>query len=146
MPGTLKRREVAGLIAAGALGAVAGAAALCTRSAPRGSMPVVLGPASLLDGSQARVFAQFGIAAVRVEEGIALIRMRCTHLGCSLRLVGQEFVCPCHGGVFDARGRHVAGPPPRSMDPLEHRVENGLLFVRWQDFKVGVAERVPVST
>jgi hypothetical protein len=29
---------------------------------------------------------------------------------------------------------------------LEHRVENGYLLVRWQDFKVGVAERISVRT
>jgi hypothetical protein len=32
------------------------------------------------------------------------------------------------------------------MDPLDYRVENGRLLIRWQDFKVGVAERIPVST
>ena len=79
---------------------------------------------------------------------IEVLSSICPHLGCPLNWHPDhaEFVCPCHGGVFDARGRHVAGPPPRSMDPLEHRVENGLLFVRWQDFKVGVAERIPVGT
>lgn len=72
----------------------------------------------------------------------------CPHLGCPLNWHPDhaEFVCPCHGGVFDAQGRHVAGPPPRSMDSLEYRVENGYLFIRWQDFKVGVAERTPVRT
>ena len=72
----------------------------------------------------------------------------CPHLGCPVnwRPDHAEFMCPCHGGVFDAQGRHVSGPPPRSMDPLEYRVENGWLFIRWQDFKVGVAERIPVRT
>jgi menaquinol-cytochrome c reductase iron-sulfur subunit len=70
----------------------------------------------------------------------------CTHLGCpvSWQPDRSSFICPCHGGVFDANGNNVAGPPPRPMDPLESRVEAGQLMVRWQDFKIGVAERVPV--
>jgi Rieske Fe-S protein len=72
----------------------------------------------------------------------------CPHLGCPLNWHPDhaEFVCPCHGGTFNAQGQHVSGPPPRSMDPLDYRVENGRLLIHWQDFKVGVAERIPVST
>jgi hypothetical protein len=29
------------------------------------------------------------------------------------------------------------------MDPLEYEVRAGRLWVRWQDFKIGVAERIP---
>jgi phenylpropionate dioxygenase-like ring-hydroxylating dioxygenase large terminal subunit len=55
-------------------------------------------------------------------------------------------MCPCHGGVFNSDGEHVSGPPPRGLDPLaEFKVLNGHLWVRWQDFKIGVADRVPVS-
>jgi Rieske Fe-S protein len=77
---------------------------------------------------------------------IEVLSSICPHLGCPLNWHPDraEFVCPCHGGVFDATGRYRAGPPPRSMDPLEHRVVSGRLLVRWQDFKVGVATRIPV--
>ncbi|MBI3049044.1 MAG: ubiquinol-cytochrome c reductase iron-sulfur subunit [Acidobacteria bacterium] len=56
----------------------------------------------------------------------------CPHLNCNVRWVDQEgrFVCPCHGGVFDRDGRVVAGPPPRGLDRLDARVENGVLLVR----------------
>jgi menaquinol-cytochrome c reductase iron-sulfur subunit len=101
-----------------------------------------------------------GWEEVRIRHGVWVRRSKdpnrpvevlspiCPHLGCPLNWHPDqaEFVCPCHGGTFNAQGRHLAGPPPRSMDPLDYRVENGRLFIRWQDFKVGVAERVPVST
>lgn len=72
----------------------------------------------------------------------------CPHLGCPLNWHPNlaEFVCPCHGGTFNADGVHIAGPPPWSMDPLKHRVENDRLLVKWQDYETGVAERIPVRT
>ena len=61
----------------------------------------------------------------------------CPHLGCSVRWVDDEkkFVCPCHSGSFTADGERIAGPPPRSMDALESKVENGVLKVRYQYFR-----------
>jgi menaquinol-cytochrome c reductase iron-sulfur subunit len=61
----------------------------------------------------------------------------CPHLGCSVPWKEQDktFVCPCHVGIFDAEGRRVAGPPPRDMDSLESKVENGVLKVRYQFFR-----------
>jgi menaquinol-cytochrome c reductase iron-sulfur subunit len=71
----------------------------------------------------------------------------CTHLGCPIALSpdGKGFACPCHGGVYSNEGTHVAGPPPRDMDPLEFKVKNGHLLVRWQDFKISVPERIAVQ-
>lgn len=81
------------------------------------------------------------------ERDITVLSSICPHLGCPINWFPDksEFVCPCHGGLFDASGRHIGGPPPRSMDPLEFEVRAGQLWVRWQDFKIGVAERTPVS-
>src|SRR5271170_7868145 len=61
----------------------------------------------------------------------------CPHLGCSVRWVDTEdkFICPCHSGSFTATGERIAGPPPRSMDSLESKVEGGVLKVRYQYFR-----------
>ena len=61
----------------------------------------------------------------------------CPHLGCSVRWVDVEekFICPCHSGSFTATGERIAGPPPRSMDLLESKVEGGVLKVRYQYFR-----------
>ena len=37
----------------------------------------------------------------------------------------QRFVCPCHGGVYDARGQVEGGPPVRPLDRFKTRVLNG---------------------
>jgi menaquinol-cytochrome c reductase iron-sulfur subunit len=73
----------------------------------------------------------------------------CTHLGCaySWRTQGEhagKFFCPCHDGVYDLEGRVLAGPPPRRLDELETRVENGELQVLYQDFQQGIPEKKPL--
>ena len=42
----------------------------------------------------------------------------CTHLGCipTYEADKKEFICACHGGVFDSSGRNVSGPPPKPME------------------------------
>jgi Rieske Fe-S protein len=79
-------------------------------------------------------------------EGITVLSSICPHLGCPINWHPDqsEFICPCHGGTFASDGKHTAGPPPRAMDPLEFEVRGEHLWVRWQDFKIGVAESVPV--
>jgi menaquinol-cytochrome c reductase iron-sulfur subunit len=81
-----------------------------------------------------------GPGAIRVLSPI------CPHNGCAVSWTGAPlvFLCPCHGGKFSAEGEYKSGPPRRSMDPLEFRVENGQLLVQWQEFKTGVAERISV--
>jgi Rieske Fe-S protein len=83
------------------------------------------------------------------EDGrsIAVLSPICPHLGCPINWHPDrsQFSCPCHGGIFDTGGRHISGPPPRAMDALDYEVRAGRLWVRWQDFKIGVADRVPVS-
>lgn len=49
----------------------------------------------------------------------------CMHLGCPVR--HQEgsglYFCPCHGGVYDAEGVNVAGPPRIPLQRLGVRVQ-----------------------
>jgi quinol---cytochrome c reductase iron-sulfur subunit, bacillus type len=71
----------------------------------------------------------------------------CTHLGCGYMLAkdGKSFVCPCHRGQFDIKtGAVLGGPPPRPLDELETEVRDGSVYVKYRDFRLGVAERVAV--
>ena len=67
----------------------------------------------------------------------------CPHLGCSVRWVDEQnqFICPCHSGSFTAGGERIAGPPARSMDALEAKVEGGVLKVRYQYFRQLVSNK-----
>jgi menaquinol-cytochrome c reductase iron-sulfur subunit len=63
---------------------------------------------------------------VRARDGdIRAYSATCTHLGCQVRWDGdaKKFLCPCHGGVYDADGQVLEGPPPRPLKRIEARVE-----------------------
>ncbi len=59
------------------------------------------------------------------SRGIRALSATCTHLGCQVRwdAESKHFRCPCHGGVFDATGHVVSGPPPRGLAAIEARVD-----------------------
>ena len=61
----------------------------------------------------------------------------CPHLGCSIGWNDEreQFVCPCHNGVFASDGTLVSGPPPRGMDELDATIESGRLRIRYQYFR-----------
>ena len=72
---------------------------------------------------------------------------RCTHLGCAIYWddKDQKLKSPCHGGVFDpVDGRVLAGPPPRPLDTLPMKVEDGKLYCIYTDFRLGIPEKVPL--
>ena len=52
---------------------------------------------------------------------------RCAHLGCPVRFVeaAGNFICPCHGGVYDFQGKRIGGPPVRPLDHFQTRVRKG---------------------
>jgi Rieske Fe-S protein len=65
----------------------------------------------------------------------------CPHLGCSINATPQGYACPCHTSAFSSDGQVVGGPAPRSMDPLEAKVENDTVLVRFTRFRQGQAQR-----
>jgi menaquinol-cytochrome c reductase iron-sulfur subunit len=71
----------------------------------------------------------------------------CTHLGCVVPWDPgrNEFVCPCHGGTYSADGKHISGPPRRSLDSLETKVSGDKLMVKYQYFRPDVPYKEVVS-
>lgn len=64
-------------------------------------------------------------------ENFIAVSTRCMHLGCPVRYVdaAKRFICPCHGGVYDFRGKRTGGPPVRPLDRFYNRVRNGQLEI-----------------
>jgi menaquinol-cytochrome c reductase iron-sulfur subunit len=96
-----------------------------------------------IDGWRSSV-TQNGVYVVSGSNGnLKVLSSVCPHLGCSVRWLAEQgnFVCPCHGGTFTRTGARVSGPPLRSMDELESKVENGVLKVRFQYFRQLIAKK-----
>ncbi len=90
-----------------------------------------------LDGWR-RTVLQKPVYVIKDAAGqIAVLSAVCPHLGCSLPWVDDknEFICPCHKGTFDASGKLVSGPPPRNMDTLPMKVEDGTVKIQYQFFR-----------
>ena len=86
-----------------------------------------------------------GVWAVKKDDGqVTVYSPICPHLGCGYRWVQQDrlFECPCHGSKYDLEGTVKAGPAPRPLDTLPSKVENGELFIIYQEFKSGLKNKV----
>jgi len=83
----------------------------------------------------------------------------CPHAGCRIKVDTQKnpkngdkeelmFYCPCHGDMFTLSGERIdpeTSKSARNMDSLETRVdENGRVFVKFQNFRLGGAEKASV--
>jgi Rieske Fe-S protein len=78
------------------------------------------------------------------ESAVRAFSTICPHLGCGIEHEGDHFECPCHDTAFDLRGSRLSGPSPRGMDPLQVRIVEGWVQVRYQRFRQGVSDRIPV--
>jgi Rieske Fe-S protein len=63
--------------------------------------------------------------------GLAAVSTTCTHLGCGVawNAAKKAFLCPCHGGVYAADGRVLAGPPPRALAKAPLTIAGGRVTV-----------------
>lgn len=64
--------------------------------------------------------------------GVRVLDSTCTHLGCRTRYddAAKQFVCPCHGGVYDMDGSVLAGPPPTPLRHIEARIDGADVVVQ----------------
>lgn len=84
---------------------------------------------------------------VRKGTTVQALSAICPHLGCTVPWDPKrnEFVCPCHGGVFGPDGSYRSGPPRRGMDTLETRVTSGKVMVKYQTFRPDVPNKQVTS-
>ena len=55
----------------------------------------------------------------------------CTHLGCIPDYFPDKhkFICPCHGGQFDAAGKDIKAPPPSPLVIPPFKVDGSKLVI-----------------
>jgi len=83
------------------------------------------------------------------EKTVRAFQAACPHLGCAVewRKETSRFFCPCHNSSFTATGEILPpSPAARGLDTLQVEIRNEAeVWVRFQDFKAGVKEKIPVA-
>ncbi len=72
------------------------------------------------------------VYVVQVGAGFKVLSNVCSHMQCPVRWshdLGQ-FLCPCHGGLYDRTGLNIGGPPPKPLPEYVHRITaDGILYI-----------------
>lgn len=74
-----------------------------------------LGKASKFPPGTVAVLPEHKVCVFGTDEGIVVMSLVCTHLGCIVKKTETGFDCPCHGSKFGPQGELVRGPAPRSL-------------------------------
>jgi menaquinol-cytochrome c reductase iron-sulfur subunit len=65
------------------------------------------------------------VYVVRKADGTTLALSNiCSHMQCDVHWQPKlgQFLCPCHGGLYDINGTNVGGPPPQPLPQWVHRI------------------------
>jgi menaquinol-cytochrome c reductase iron-sulfur subunit len=84
------------------------------------------------------------------EASAEALNVVCPHAGCFVdyKNASKSYFCPCHNSSFALDGKilDLKSPSPRALDTLEVEIRNGReVWVKFQNFVVGHAEKVPVA-
>jgi Rieske Fe-S protein len=70
------------------------------------------------------------VVIIRGESDVQARSSKCTHWGCEVKWEKGQYLCPCHGSVFNADGTVAKGPAKRPLEAMEAKIENGQILVR----------------
>ncbi|MBV9101542.1 MAG: ubiquinol-cytochrome c reductase iron-sulfur subunit [Candidatus Dormibacteraeota bacterium] len=62
---------------------------------------------------------------VRKSDGTTRVLSNiCSHMQCDVHWEPRlgQFLCPCHGGLYDIDGVNIGGPPPAPLPQWVHRI------------------------
>ncbi|HJP31611.1 MAG TPA: Rieske (2Fe-2S) protein [Candidatus Latescibacteria bacterium] len=75
------------------------------------------------------------------EEDFTAYSSTCPHFSCEVDLPDANGIvlCPCHGSLFDLRGRHIEGPAGTDLSPvpLEVTRPTAVRSSGWSEIKKG---------
>ena len=84
------------------------------------------------EAGKGAAYVRKGLAELDEDPDVYIaISTRCAHLGCPVRYVqaAGNFICPCHGGVYDFEGKVLGGPPVRPLDRFQTKIEGRQLLI-----------------
>jgi menaquinol-cytochrome c reductase iron-sulfur subunit len=71
------------------------------------------------------------VYVVKLNNQLKVFSNVCTHLNCPVHWDStiNQFLCPCHGGLYDITGKNVGGPPPKPLPEYVHHTDGSTLFI-----------------
>jgi menaquinol-cytochrome c reductase iron-sulfur subunit len=83
-------------------------------------------------GAWTNAQANLAVYVVKSSGTTRIFSNVCTHMQCPVRWESalHQFLCPCHGGLYDINGANVGGPPPKPLPEYVHRIDGTTLFVQ----------------
>lgn len=71
------------------------------------------------------------VYVVKVNGKTRVLSNVCSHMQCPVRweTTLRQFLCPCHGGLYDITGQNVGGPPPKPLPEYVHRIDGTTLYI-----------------
>lgn len=71
------------------------------------------------------------VYVVKTGNGYRIFSNVCTHMQCPVRWEDRlrQFLCPCHGGLYDITGKNIGGPPPKPLPEYVHRIDGTTLYI-----------------
>ena len=118
---SISRRDYLGLAGVGSAAAaiVFSTAGMVRLPKPR-VLPEVtgllrLGNPSTFPPGTVTVLPEHKVCVFGTEDGIGVMSLVCTHLGCIVKKLQTGFDCPCHGSKFGPQGELLGGPAPSSL-------------------------------
>jgi menaquinol-cytochrome c reductase iron-sulfur subunit len=72
------------------------------------------------------------VYVVKINSRYLVFSNVCTHMQCPVRWQADlgQFLCPCHGGLYDITGQNIGGPPPKPLPQYVHRIDGSTLFIQ----------------
>jgi menaquinol-cytochrome c reductase iron-sulfur subunit len=72
------------------------------------------------------------VYVVKQNNSYKIFSNTCTHMECPVHWDDalRQFLCPCHGGLYDIDGNNVGGPPPKPLPQYVHRLDGTTLYVQ----------------
>ncbi len=72
-----------------------------------------------------------GVYVGRLTQGLVAYDEHCAHLQCPVQWNAgiQEFLCPCHGSIYNIEGQRIGGPAPHPLNFHKVVEKNGKVYV-----------------
>jgi Rieske Fe-S protein len=97
-------------------------------------------------------FTQIPIGAVylrRTGNQVQALNAVCPHAGCNVDFLQDRnaYLCPCHNSTFTVAGQigNPSSPAARGLDSLDVELRGNEVWVKFQNFEAGRAEKIPVA-